>query len=266
VKTRISNPPLAAKAEAPRNAVGLRGLIDAVYAAAQSSSHLFASPVGPFPWGTRQLYLPRFVFFGPHASDESWRLACLAGFDRTDLRSSHALLALVEQLSRNADSGHGLDVSFFPVVDAAGFELGTPRRALATESWRHSLEPEIKLLEQDARTRQYHGFVRVETLVGGDVATVRICGSGAELLASDLALITTEDFAPYAVRFEGGLASGEHPGGPLSLADDLPFTPFELTLQIPAEWPDEAYRDVVVNLLLRFLWRYRAFQAYGQNL
>jgi len=266
VKARTLNPAPITAAGTPRLAVGLRGLLASVCAAAQTSRHLFASPLGPFPWGGRQLYLPRFVFFGPHASDESWRLAFLAGFDLSDLRSSHALLSLVEQLARTADRGHGLDVTFFPVVDAAGFELGTVRRELAHENWQHSPEPEIQLLEQDARLRQYHGFVRIETIVGEDVATVRICGTGAELLASDLALITTQDFAPYGVRFEGSLAGGQRESGPLSLADDLPFTPFELTLQIPTEWPDEAYRDVVVALLLRFLWRYRAFQAYGQNL
>ena len=38
------------------------------------------------------------------------------------------------------------------------------------------------------------------------------------------------------------------------------------TLRLPAAWPDEQYQHTVEVLLQRFLWRYRAFQAYGQHL
>lgn len=45
-----------------------------------------------------------------------------------------------------------------------------------------------------------------------------------------------------------------------------PFPPFELTLRIPAAWNDLLFRHAALVLLRRFLWRYRAFQSYGQHL
>ena len=245
----------------------LQGHLSAVYALTQNSRHLFASPLGPFQFAGRSGYLPRLVFFGPLASDVAWRIAFLAGFDRHDWRSSHALLALAEQLAEDSERGHGLDVTFFPLVDAAGALLGSPDRALGGRPWKDAQEPELRLLERDARVRRYHGFVRLETGdLGEEVASIRICGAVAELFAPDLALITSEDTDAFPVRFESGLTDGDRNSGPLSFADHLPFTPFELTLRIPGAWPDATYRRVVVNVLQRFLWRYRAFQAYGQNL
>jgi hypothetical protein len=61
----------------PANAWHAR--IGALYARSQKDRALFGSPLGPFYFDGQPGWLPRFVFFGPQASDESWRLAFLAG-------------------------------------------------------------------------------------------------------------------------------------------------------------------------------------------
>ncbi len=244
----------------------LRPELSALYALSQNSRHIFASPVGPFSAGGKPAYLPRFVFFGPHACDDSWRLALLAGFDHRDLRSSRALIALATRLASDSETGHALNLSFFPVVDATGLATGASGRRLAEAHWRSGAAPELELLEKDARQRSYHGFVRVET--GGadeDLIILRVRGPFANAQSPDLELVTSEETRTFPVRFEA-VAGGPAPGGPLSVADDLPGEPFELTLRIPETWSDEAYQDAAVTLLERFLKRYRAFQAYGQHL
>jgi len=244
----------------------LQAHLSTLYALAQHSRHVFASPLGPFPFGGRHAYLPRFAFFGPHASDDSWRLAFLAGFDHRDLRASQALLALAGTLAENAESGHGLNLSFFPLVDAAGLFLGASDRRLASAHWSRTDIPEILLLERDARQRGYHGFVRVETApAGGEAIEVSVRRSGGAGSSPDADLITSEEAEGLPVRFE--FESVEHPAeGPLSVAEDLPFNPFEVTLRIPASWAGDEYRKAVATLLERFLKRYRAYQAYGQHL
>ena len=242
-----------------------RAHLSAVYALTQDSPHIFASPLGPILLGGRCALLPRFVFFGPHASDQSWRLAFLAGFSGDDLRSSHALLALVERLFREAETGHGLHLSFFPAVDAGGVFLDAPNRGLSAAHWGRSTEPEIGLLERDIRQQAYHGFVRIETAPKGeDIATLRVHGAAVEALSPGLELISTDETGPVPVRFEAG--AGLAGTGPLSVAEDLPYAPFELTLSLPPAWPDSIYQNAAGLLLQRFLWRYRAFQAYGQHL
>jgi hypothetical protein len=243
----------------------LREHLSAVYALTQDSPYVFASPLGPFRIGGRSAFLPRFVFFGPQASEQSWRLAFLAGFSSGDLRSSHALLALVERLFREAATGHGLHLALFPVVDAGGLFLDVPDRKLAADHWARAKTPEIGLLEKDSRLQGYHGFVRIETAPEGEaIATLRVRGSAVDALSPDLELISTDETGPVPIRFEA--CSGQCESGPLSVAEDLPFAPFELTLSLPAEWPGAVYQNAAGLLLQRFLWRYRAFQAYAQDL
>jgi hypothetical protein len=243
------------------------GRLGDLYAVAQLSPNLFASPLGPFTHEGRQGCVPRFVFFGPHASDESWRLALLAGFDRRDARASLALISVVEELAADAGAAHGLHLAFFPVVDAAGAFLGAPYRGLSAHHWGRAAAPELRLLERDARQQAYHGFIRLETAAAGeDAVTVRVCTPVCDQLSPDVELFTSEDAGPFPVRLEAGLGGKFPVAGPLSVSDDLPFTPFELTVLIPASWPERRYARAASIVLRRFLVRYRAFQSFGQNL
>jgi hypothetical protein len=245
----------------------LQARLSALYALSQDSPYVFASPLGPFHFRGQPAYLPRLVFFGPQASDDSWRLSFLAGFDHRDLRASRALLALVASLAENVEAGHGLNLSFFPLVDAGGLIFDASDRALGAAHWGRGAPPEIRLLERDARGGGYHGFVRIETASSAeDLVSIRIRQPATQPLSPDLDLITSDDAESFPVRFEtipSGIPAAD---GPLSVTDDLPIAPFELTIQVPAAWPDHDYQRAVVVLLKRFLRRYRAFQAYGQHL
>jgi hypothetical protein len=248
------------------SADALHAELSALYALSQNSPFVFASPVGPVSTAGRPAYLPRFVFFGPHASEESWRIALLAGFDHRDLRASRALVALTARLAADSETGHALNLTFFPLIDVVGLLSGTGDRKLGLAHWGAGAPPEIELLERDARQRGYHGFVRIETGQGGDdLISIRVRGSFAHALSPDLELVTSEETRTFPVRFEAA-GSTEPSGGPLSIADDLPLAPFELTLTIPGSWSADAYQHAAVTLLERFLRRYRAFQAYGQHL
>ena len=199
----------------PANALHAR--IGALYARSQKDRALFGSPLGPFHFDGQPGWLPRFVFFGPQASDESWRLAFLAGFDHRDLRPAQALLGFVERLAEHAEQGHGLNLAFFPLVDAAGLTLAAPPRHLAAAHWLHDSAPEIGLLEKDARLRGYHGFVRIETAAPGeDILTIRVREPAEKHPTPDVELISTEEIDPFPVRFElgaRGVLPGNHPVG-----------------------------------------------------
>jgi hypothetical protein len=122
----------------------------------------------------------------------------------------------------------------------------------------------LQLLERDARQRGYHGFIRLESgLPGEESLTLTIREPKAINPSPDIELISTADFEPYSVRFERGPVPDD---GPLSIGDDLPVAPFELTLRIPRGWSDALYHDAAQVILTRFIRRYRALQAYGQHL
>lgn len=237
-----------------------------LYGLVQRSDHVFGSPLGPFVAAGRTHQLPRFAYFGPHASDAALRLSFLAGLDHRDLRPTLALLRLVQGLALKPDLGQGLNLSFFPLVDVLGLAGLQSNRALAAESWAASSAPEIQLLERDARLRGYHGFVRLETAPGEDVVTVVLRGAPPlENDAPELEIISSADVDPLPVRWESAPVSDVRTG-PLAIADDLPLPPFELIVRLPGAWPLDLYARAAASILKRFVVRYRGFIAYAQHL
>ena len=261
-----SRPATVARAHAPTGSLSLSAALgeqlSSLYDLAQGSDYVFGTPLGPVEHGRRTHYVPRFVYFGPQTSEESPRLAFLAGLDNRDLRSTLALLHLVGELARKPDLGQSLQVAFYPLVDVLGHLRQAADRDLARHRWTASTAPEIDLLAKDSRLRAYHAFIRVETGPADDAVTVRLRAAGT---APDLMFFSSADVAPYAVRWE--IEAGPVPEtGPLSLAPDLPFRPLDLTLQVPGDWAPEFYREAVASILKRLIVRYRGFLAYGQHL
>ena len=121
-----------ARSLAPGSALSLPAAfaeqLTSLYGLVQRSSYVFGSPLGAVAHAGRSHPLPRFVYFGPHASEASVRLAFLAGFDHRDLRGTLALLHFIEGLALEPEIGHGLNFSLFPLVDVLGSAgAGGPR-------------------------------------------------------------------------------------------------------------------------------------------
>lgn len=238
--------------------------LTSLYALAQRSQYVFASPLGPFYRDARHYHVPRFVYFGPHTSDESLRLAFHAGFDARDLRGTLAMLHFIERLALTPDLGQGLNLSFFPLADVTGL-LRNDTQNLAASSWNSPAVPELALLAGDVRNRGYHGFVRIETTsADDDVISVRLRGHSAETLGVEF--LNSDDIAPWSVRWSADPVDAVPADGPLSLSEDLPFQPFELTIGLPASWSVELHREATTAILKNFILRHRGFHAYAQHL
>lgn len=252
-------------AEIPIESFGAR--LSVLYTSSQKSNYVFASPLGPVYQGGRHFHVPRFVYFGPHTHDESLRLAFLAGFDCTDLRAAVALTDLIEQLISSPDLGQGLNLSFFPLLDVLGLARDVRGRRLDQENWARPNSPEIDMLEKDARVRGYHGFIRLETTSDDQAISVRLRnGGGNTAPATGIELVSSDDFDPWPVRWEADLLDETAKEGPLTVIDDLPIRPFELTLRLPKDWTAELYQSAIAAILRRLILRHRALQAYSQHL
>jgi hypothetical protein len=263
-----SKPPALARtapSAVPPPSDGLSQRLSLLQELAQESDYVFGSSLGPFSDGANLQYLPHFVYIGPSSTPDTLKLAVLAGFGRHDLPATRALLAFVEGLTRHPDIGHGLNLSLFPLVNVLGLIGGAEERDLSAANWVGSTEPEIRLLRQDSNLRGYQGFVRVVTTA--DDAPSAWFRSIPSLLAQSagVEVFSPADFHPWPVRFEKALA-GKVSSGPLSVAEDLPFSPFEIELALPAEWT-QLRKDKELSVLLKRLFAsYRAFQGYGQHL
>ena len=244
---------------------GLSQRLASLQALAQESDYVFGSSLGPFSDGANLHELPQFLYIGPSSSPETLKLAVLAGFGRHDLPAVHAVLAYIEGLTRRPDLGQGLNLSLFPLVNVLGLADGVEERDLTAVNWVGSTEPEIRLLRQDSSLRGYQGFVRVVTTA--DDAPSAWFRSIPSLLAQSagVEVFSPHDFHPWPVRFEKAF-NGKISGGPLSLAEDLPFSPFEIELALPAEWTQARMDRELAVVLKRLFLSYRAFQGYGQHL
>lgn len=260
---------IAAPERSPAGTTAVHRQLSRLYALSEKSPHVFGSPLGPFVLRGVSYHLPRFVTFGSGSSDDSIRLAFHAGFDGCDHRSASAVATFVERLALEPDLGQGLNLSFFPVVNPSGFAFGIPRNVnavdLATENWDDSSEPEIAFLRQDAYSRGYHGFIRLESGPGEQITgTVRSTYRRSDRDAS--VFFPPETGATFPVRW----TSDHHPDvvshGPLSIADDYAVSPFEIVLRVPEKWNEELYRAAVNHTLRRFIAHYRGMLAYGINL
>lgn len=264
MSTHSSSRPAAPAAVSP--SPDLRTRLSRLYDLAQNSDYLFGSPLGPIGGDATPLsYLSRFVYFGPQTSEASPRLAVLAGLGRHDLPAARALTAFVEGLARHPDLGHALNLSFFPVANVLGLLQGDEEQDLTLEHWGRSAAPEIRLLAQDARLRSYQGYIRIVTTTDDEPSASLRTVLSPYTARSEIEVFNSADFASWNVTFSTVPASAvTH--GPQSIADDLPFPPFELELALPADWPQERADRVLSFLLKRLIVRYRGFLAYGQNL
>lgn len=252
-------PSTSVQSEADGGLLSFQTQLSRLYRIAQRSDYVFASPLGPFFHEGRHYPLPRFVYFGPHTSDSSLRLAFYAGWRHADLRATFSLLHFIERLATQPDIGHGLNLSFFPLADVRGL-IQNADRDLNSAAW--TLPPagheEIELLSVDVRNTHYHGFVRLE-ITQEDAITVTLRAPDVSHSYTGVELINSEDFGAWPVRWEGQSTAAIT--GPLSLAEDLPRQPFEITLAIPAAWTDRQHHDAVAHVLHHFILRQRAFES-----
>ena len=246
------------------NSPTLSHRIGALYELAQKSNHVFGSPLGPLSDDLSDRYLPRFVYFGPNTSQESIRLAVLAGFTRHDRVAVNALLVFIEGLAQASDLGDSLNLSFFPVVAVEALIGSAEESDLTEERWDLPRQPEVALLRQEILRSSYQAFVRITTTADEQPsAWVRSVHSSAAQ-PSHAQIFSPGDFEPWVVTFE--TVSPVSVAGPLNLAPQLPFTPFEVELAIPADWSQRKTDRALAGKLKSLIQHYRAYLAFGQHL
>ena len=257
-----------------RSALGLRikneaakvyASTGALYEVASASDSVFGSPLGPIEGPNERIFLPQFVYFGPHSSVDPVRIAVFGGLSGEDYKGSWAMNDRVKSLLVRPDIGQGVSVSVFPVVNLNAIRGCTESAKLQDIDWFGSRVPEIRLITQNAKIRSYQGFIRIESSrdsVSGVVVRTavkrRAHRSSAEVFASS-------DFEPWDTRFET-LGPESELSGPLSLSRVLGSALFEVVLSVPESWTQSTWNSNLLPLLGRLVASYRKFFSYGGEL
>ena len=120
--------------------------------------------LGPFEVAGENYFLPRFLFRGPNSSDPI-RIGIFAMIHGDEPAGALACARLLKTLTHSPALAENFSIRVYPVCNPTGFEDNTRHsrsgRDLNREFWKPSAQPEVRLLEQELRTRRFQGIIQL---------------------------------------------------------------------------------------------------------
>jgi len=127
------------------------------------SRHLEALHVREAPEGR---LLPRYRWADPHGRPV-YRIGIFAGIHGDEQSGVIAAVQLLHQLESDPHQGRFHELFVYPVCNPWGFDAnrreGASGKDLNRCFWAQSEEPEVRLLEQELRAKQFHGIIALHT-------------------------------------------------------------------------------------------------------
>ena len=254
----------------------LRALIEPLQRFTAERVHLEFQSAGRFIDVTGQHEIHRVVIKGAYAGHDAIRLGIFGGLHGDEPAGCTALGELALKLTEYPAAAAGYELYLYPVVNPVGYQRGTRTnhsgKDLNREFWRCSREPELVIMEQELRTRQFHGII---TLHSDDTCEgVYGYAHGRTLNEALLkpALVAAERWLPLDRRavIDGFEANAslicQCHQGVLSAPPDQSPRPFDLIFETPANAPFDLQVGATVAALESIISAYPAFIAYAQDL
>jgi hypothetical protein len=217
-----------------------------------------------------------YLFIGPKDGDTPTRIGIFAGIHGDRPEGAHSIVRFVRLLESHPELARGYALSLYPVCNPTGFEANTrlSRRGkdLNREFWRHSVEPEVRVLQKELSSHSFHGIISLNTADTnlGFYGIVR----GADLTEAlvNPALAAAEEFLPRDPRAtidgapsQAGIVRESYPNV-LSASLTARPRPFEIILEAPSAAPLFLKECAFAAALQAVLLEYRNFLAYALNL
>ncbi len=254
----------------------LASVTEPIEAVAQDSPGLLVCPPGKFELDGEPLELPRYLFRGPAGGGEPLRVALFAALHGDEAAGAFALVRFVQLLREDPEIARGYDLFLYPLCNPSGFVDNTRHsrngKDLGGEFWRHSTQPEIRLLESELWSHSFHGLISLHSDHAGDGLYAYAHGA---LLTSHVlrpALVAASEFLPVSdwEEIEGlparnGIIKERAPAGLHAPPGSRP-RPFEIVLQAARQAPQYVQEAALLVAVRTILCEYRKFIAYGQDL
>ena len=226
--------------------------------------------------GKDQFWLPRLVFQRTRTLKPRIQLGIFAGIHGDEPASVLGLLDFARQLVLTPDIGKEYQIWIYPICNPAGLADGTRHsrsgKDLNREFWIDSPEPEIRLMEEEIRRRNFDGVISLHTddTSDGLYGFVRGATLTRHLLVP--ALAAAEQALPRNQRslidgfhaVEGVIHSGY--GGILSAPPNTHPEPFEIVLETPQHAPMELQRRAFVLALGEILPEYLRLISFAADI
>ncbi|MEY4200172.1 MAG: hypothetical protein RLZZ265_1912 [Verrucomicrobiota bacterium] len=243
---------------------------------AARSTDFIRKPLGEFESEGRSYSLPRYVYLGPKGGGDILRIGIFASIHGDEPEGALALTRFVAALEANPDIAKGYALFIYPICNPSGFEDNTRHarsgRDLNREFWRHSTQPEVRLLESELYLHAFHGIITLHT---DDTSDGLYGFVGCDVLSEFLlepALASAAGFLPrnHNHQIDGfpaanGIINRGYQGM-LQSPPGLSERPFEITFETPQHSPVERQVEAFSAALQTILTEYSQFIAYAQNI
>jgi hypothetical protein len=243
---------------------------------AAQSPNLVANYEARFEIGDETYDLPRYLFIGPKGGDAPICVGIFAGIHGDEPEGARAIVQFIKLLEAKPELAAGYYLSFYPVCNPTGFEDGTrfsrSGKDLNREFWKHSNEPEVRLLQAELVSRSFQGIISLHTDDTSDGFYGIVRGATLTKYLIEPALRAAEkllarDERPVIDGFQArnGVIYDAY-DGILSAPPKVRPRPFEIILETPQLPPAYLKEYACVAALQTILAEYRKFIAYAPNL
>jgi murein peptide amidase A len=243
---------------------------------ARDSSRLLSSPLTWADSADQKIELPRYILPGPHGGGDAIRIGIFAGIHGDEPAGTQAIAELVNLIEKDAKLAEGYHLFLYPICNPSGFATGQrlskTGKDLNREFWRSSREPEVLLLEQEIRSRAFHGLISLHADDTSDGVYGFVRGAVLTRALLQPALAAAEAILPRNTSFvidgfaaENGIIS-ECYDGILTAPPELHPQPFEIILETPHSAPLAQQANAFIVAIQAILIEYPKFLAFAANL
>jgi predicted deacylase len=204
------------------------------------------------------------------------RIGIFAAIHGDEPAGAIALVEFLLELAKKPGLAEDYSIHAFPICNPTGFEDGSRHsrsgRDLNREFWKNSTEPEVRLLENELRTRRFNGIIQLHAddtsdgiygFVRGHTLTENILRPALLEAGKILPRNVNAHIDGFAARdgiiyelYEGVL------GAPAKIEP----TPFEIVFETPGLAPLNAQVEALVVAMRAILSAYREMISFAQNL
>ncbi len=243
---------------------------------AENSPNLLVKSAGKFDHEGESYDLPRYMFVGPKGGDEPIRIGLFAAIHGDEPASAYALVQFLSLLERFPELATGYCLFVYPVCNPTGFEDNTrhSRRGLDLnrEFWSNTVQPEVKLLQEELTQHSFHGIVSLHAddtshgLYGfahGSTLTKHLIEPA--LKAAEAFLPRNQDSIIDGFNARNGIIRKGYQGILSAPPRNRP-KPFEIILETPHAAPQYQQEKALVVALQEILNAYRKMVAYAPNI
>ena len=231
--------------------------------------------LGPFTIGPHSYSLPRFTFQGPNSSDPI-RIGAFATIHGDEPAGALAIARFLVELAAAPETAENFLLQLYPICNPTGFEDNTRHsrrgRDLNREFWRASGEPEVRWLEQELRTRHFHGLIQLHTddtsdgiygFVRGHTLTENLLRPALAAAGTILPRNANATIDGFAAR--DGIIYDQYEGI-LAAPAEIEPVPFEIVLETPHHAPLNQQVEALVVAMRTILSEYRQLVSFAQNI